>query len=185
METVFERHRAEIRLISGVYSDAFVGDADFASVIADVEALRAEMGRRPRLFVAKIGQDGHDRGSKVVATAFADLGFDVSVGPLFQTPEEAAADAAAAGADVVGVSSHAAGHLTLVPELVDALRAEGAGGTLVVCGGVIPPKDHPALADAGVSAVFGPGSNIPEAVGEVLTLLRKQASRSGADRDRS
>ncbi len=117
-----------------------------------------------------MGQDGHDRGAKVIATAFADLGFDVDVGPLFQTPAEAAAGAAEHGADVIGVSSHAAGHLTLVPELIAELEA-GGHDLAVICGGVIPPKDHEALMSAGVAAIFGPGTNIPDAVAAVLSIV--------------
>ena len=130
-------------------------------------------GRRPRMLVVKMGQDGHDRGAKVIATAFADIGFDVDIGPLFQTPEEAARQAIENDVHVVGVSSQAAGHLTLVPQLMDALKAEGAGDILVVCGGVIPPQDYEPLLAAGVSAVYGPGTNIPQAAGEILALIGK------------
>jgi methylmalonyl-CoA mutase len=124
--------------------------------------------------VAKLGQDGHDRGAKVIATAFADLGFDVDIGPLFQTPEEAAVEAVENDVHVVGVSSQAAGHKTLVPQLVEALRAHGAGDVVVVCGGVIPPADHAFLESAGVAAVFGPGTNIPDAARRVLDLVRQR-----------
>ena len=125
------------------------------------------------MFVAKMGQDGHDRGGRVIATAFADMGFDVYVGPLFQTPREAAAEAAEHDVDVVGVSSHAAGHLTLVPELIAAL-GETTSNAVVVCGGVIPPKDYPALEGAGVAAIFGPGTNVPEAATKVLALIKDE-----------
>jgi methylmalonyl-CoA mutase len=128
------------------------------------------------MLVVKMGQDGHDRGAKVIATAFADLGFDVDVGPLFQTPAEAARDAVDNDVHVVGVSSQAAGHLTLVPQLVEELRAAGAGDVVVVCGGVIPPQDYEALHRAGVAAVFGPGTNIPAAAHKVLDLLRTRAA---------
>jgi methylmalonyl-CoA mutase len=131
-------------------------------------------GRRPRILVAKMGQDGHDRGQKVIATAFADLGFDVDVGPLFQTPEEAARDAVENDVHVVGVSSQAAGHKTLVPALIEALKREGAGDILVVAGGVIPPRDYDFLKKAGVSAIYGPGTNIPRAAAEILSLIRQQ-----------
>ena len=124
------------------------------------------------MLVVKMGQDGHDRGAKVIATAFADLGFDVDVGPLFQTPAEAARDAVDNDVHVIGMSSQAAGHLTLVPQLVEELRAAGAGDVVVVCGGVIPPQDYEKLHDAGVAAIFGPGTNIPDAARKVLGLLR-------------
>ncbi len=133
-----------------------------------------EQGQAPRLLVAKIGQDGHDRGAKVIATAFADIGFDVDIGPLFQTPEEAARQAVENDVHVVGVSSQAAGHKTLVPELIAALRRDGADDILVVCGGVIPPGDYDFLRQAGVSAIFGPGTNIPLAAAEILSLIRNQ-----------
>ncbi|HET9610741.1 MAG TPA: methylmalonyl-CoA mutase [Acidimicrobiales bacterium] len=176
IEQVFGRHKAEIRSIHGVYGAAYEGDDAFAAVRADVEAFADAEGRRPRLLVVKMGQDGHDRGAKVIATAFADLGFDVDVGPLFQTPAEVARDAVDNDVHVVGVSSQAAGHLTLVPQLVDELKAAGADDVVVVCGGVIPPQDHDALRRAGVAAIFGPGTNIPAAAGKVLALLRSPAS---------
>ncbi len=174
MESVFGRHRAEIRSISGVYGSVYEGDKDFADIRAEVEKFAAEEGRRPRLMVAKLGQDGHDRGAKVIATAFADMGFDVDVGPLFQTPEEAAKDAIDADVHVIGVSSQAAGHKTLVPELKKALEAAGAGDVLIICGGVIPQKDYDFLKKAGAAAIFGPGTNIPKAAKEVLELIRKR-----------
>jgi methylmalonyl-CoA mutase len=172
LEDVFGRHRAETRTLAGVYAKAREGDAEVEAVRRAVERFAAEEGRRPRMLVVKMGQDGHDRGAKVIATAFADLGFDVDVGPLFQTPEEAAQDALDNDVHVVGVSSQAAGHLTLAPRLVAALRRAGAGEIVVVCGGVIPQQDHPALKAAGVSAVFGPGTNIPAAALDVLDLIR-------------
>jgi len=171
MERVFGRHKAQVRSISGVYGGAYQGDADYEALLADVATFAEQEGRRPRMLVVKMGQDGHDRGAKVIATAFADLGFDVDVGPLFQTPEEAARDAIDNDVHVIGVSSQAAGHKTLVPKLIEELRSQGAGHVLVVCGGVIPPKDYPFLADAGVAAVFGPGTNIPDAAAKVLELL--------------
>jgi methylmalonyl-CoA mutase len=125
------------------------------------------------MLVVKMGQDGHDRGAKVIATAFADMGFDVDVGPLFQTPEEAAQDAVDNDVHVVGISSQAAGHRTLAPLLVEALRAAGAGEILIVCGGVIPQQDHARLKAAGVAAIFGPGTNIPHAASEILGLIRR------------
>jgi methylmalonyl-CoA mutase len=178
MEDVFGRHRAEIRSISGVYGAAYAGDDAFESIRGDVEAFEAEEGRRPRVLMAKMGQDGHDRGAKVVGTAFADLGFDVDFGPLFETPEEVARAAVENDVHVVGVSSQAAGHKTLVPQLIDALRAAGAGDVVVVCGGVIPPQDHEFLYGAGVGAVFGPGTNIPEAARKVLELVRARRANA-------
>jgi methylmalonyl-CoA mutase len=124
------------------------------------------------MLVAKMGQDGHDRGAKIIATAFADLGFDVDIGPLFQTPDEVAKDAIEADVHVIGISSLAAGHQTLVPQLMEALKREGAGDILVVAGGVIPPQDYAALGAAGVAAIFGPGTNIPAAARHVLELIR-------------
>lgn len=173
LEKEWGRHKAETRTISGVYGSAYEGDEDFAAIQAGVEAFAAEAGRRPRMLVAKMGQDGHDRGAKVIATAFADIGFDVDISPMFQTPEEAARMAVENDVHVVGVSSQAAGHKTLVPQLISALKKEGATEIKVVCGGVIPPQDYQVLYDAGVAAVYGPGTNIPVAAAEVLELLRK------------
>ncbi|MGF1553622.1 MAG: methylmalonyl-CoA mutase [Paracoccaceae bacterium] len=173
MERVFGRHRAETRTLAGVYGQAYEGDEGFARIQRDVEAFAEEEGRRPRMLVVKMGQDGHDRGAKVIATAFADIGFDVDVGPLFQTPEEAAQDAIDNDVHVVGISSQAAGHKWLAPRLVEALRAEGAGDVIVVCGGVIPQEDYEYLLSKGVAAIFGPGTNIPEAAREVLDLIRE------------
>ncbi len=172
IEAVFGRHRAEVRTMSGVYGAAWEGDEGFAAVQRAVEAFADEEGRRPRMLVVKMGQDGHDRGARVIATAFADIGFDVDVGPLFQTPEEAAQDAVDNDVHVVGISSQAAGHRALAPRLVQALRAQGADDILVVCGGVIPAQDHAALKAAGVAAIFGPGTNIPVAASDVLALIR-------------
>jgi len=171
LEHVFTRHRADVRTISGVYGGAHAGDESFERVRAEVEEFAKSEGRRPRLLVVKMGQDGHDRGAKVIATAFADLGFDVDVGPLFQTPEEAARDAVENDVHVVGVSSQAAGHKTLVPELIAQLRKQGGDDIIVVVGGVIPANDYEFLRDAGVAAVFGPGTNIPEAASEILRAL--------------
>jgi methylmalonyl-CoA mutase len=171
MEDVFGRHKAEIRSIHGVYGSLYDGDEGFARIQGEVEAFAEAEGRRPRIMVVKMGQDGHDRGAKVIATAFADLGFDVDVGPLFQTPAEAARDALDNDVHVVGVSSQAAGHRTLVPQLIDELRRIGGEDVVVVCGGVIPPQDHDELRAAGVAAIFGPGTNIPTAAHEVLELL--------------
>jgi len=172
LEQVFGRHRAEVRTLSGVYGAAYDGDAGFAAIQADVAAFAEAEGRRPRMLVVKMGQDGHDRGAKVIATAFADIGFDVDVGPLFQTPDEAAQDAIDNDVHVVGISSQAAGHKTLAPRLVRALRDKGAGQVIVICGGVIPQQDHAYLYDAGVKAIFGPGTNIPQAAAQILALIR-------------
>ncbi|MCP1169648.1 methylmalonyl-CoA mutase [Limimaricola litoreus] len=181
MEKVFGRHRAEVKTLAGVYGKAYEGDAGFEKIRAEIDAFAEAEGRRPRMLVVKMGQDGHDRGAKVIATAFADLGFDVDMGPLFQTPEEAAQDALDNDVHVVGISSQAAGHRTLAPKLVAALREQGAGEILVVCGGVIPDQDHAMLKEAGVAAIFGPGTNIPEAASKILSMVRKDASRaSGA-----
>ncbi len=174
LEKVYGRHRAVIHSISGVYGSAWEGDDAFKKIQNDVAAFAEHEGRRPRLLVVKLGQDGHDRGAKVIATAFADIGFDVDIGPLFQTPEEAARHAIENDVHAVGVSSQAAGHKTLVPQLIEALKQQGGGDILVICGGVIPPQDYAALTDAGVAAVFGPGTNIPVAAGEVLELIRQR-----------
>jgi methylmalonyl-CoA mutase len=176
MENVFGRHRAEIRSISGVYGAAYGDDGDLAAIRARVAGFAKQEGRQPRMLVAKMGQDGHDRGAKVVGTAFADLGFDVDFGPLFETPAEVAKAAVENDVHVVGVSSQAAGHKTLVPQLIDELRAAGAGDIVVVVGGVIPPQDYDFLFDKGVAAVFGPGTNIPKAAERVLDLVRRDLS---------
>jgi methylmalonyl-CoA mutase len=172
MEKVFGRHRAEVQTLAGVYGAAYEGDEGFAAIQREVEAFAEEEGRRPRMLVVKMGQDGHDRGAKVIATAFADIGFDVDVGPLFQTPEEAAQDAIDNDVHVVGISSQAAGHKTLAPKLIEALRAQGADDIVVICGGVIPQQDYEFLKAAGVKAIFGPGTNIPAAAREILDLIR-------------
>ncbi|WP_371155010.1 methylmalonyl-CoA mutase [Jannaschia sp. 2305UL9-9] len=172
MEDVFGRHRAEVKTLAGVYGAAYEGDEGFAAIQADVETFAEEEGRRPRMLVVKMGQDGHDRGAKVIATAFADIGFDVDVGPLFQTPEEAAQDAIDNDVHVVGISSQAAGHKTLAPKLIEALRAADAGEIIVICGGVIPAQDYDTLKAAGVAAIFGPGTNIPAAAKDILSLIR-------------
>jgi methylmalonyl-CoA mutase len=174
LEQVYTRHKAEVRSIAGVYGAAYRNDPDFLAIQGDVQAFLQAEGRRPRLLVVKLGQDGHDRGAKIIATAFADLGFDVDIGPLFQTPEEAARQAIENDVHVIGVSSQAAGHKTLVPQLIAALKAEGAGDILVVTGGVIPTQDYEFLKKAGVAAIFGPGTNIPKAAAEILGLIRRQ-----------
>jgi methylmalonyl-CoA mutase len=174
LEKVYGRHRAVTQSISGVYGSAFDGDAGFDSIRGEVDAFLKSEGRRPRMLVAKLGQDGHDRGAKVIATAFADIGFDVDIGPLFQTPEEAARHAVENDVHVVGVSSQAAGHKTLVPQLINELRARGASDVIVVCGGVIPPQDHAMLKAAGVAAIYGPGTNIPVAAADVLKRIHRR-----------
>ena len=172
MEKIFGRHRAEVKTLAGVYGKAYENDEGFAAIQRDIEAFAEEEGRRPRMLVVKMGQDGHDRGAKVIATAFADIGFDVDVGPLFQTPEEAAQDAIDNDVHVIGISSQAAGHKTLAPELIKILAARDAGDILVICGGVIPQQDYDFLKNAGVKAIFGPGTNIPSAAKDILSLIR-------------
>jgi methylmalonyl-CoA mutase len=172
MEKVFGRHRAEVKTLAGVYGAAYEGDEGFAAIQKSVEDFATEEGRRPRMLVVKMGQDGHDRGAKVIATAFADIGFDVDVGPLFQTPEEAAQDAVDNDVHVIGISSQAAGHKTLAPKLVQALKDAGAEDIIVICGGVIPQQDYDFLYNSGVKAIFGPGTNIPKAAQDILAIIR-------------
>ncbi len=176
MEDEFGRHRAEVKTLAGVYGAAYEGDEGFAAIQKSVEDFAEDEGRRPRMLVVKMGQDGHDRGAKVIATAFADIGFDVDVGPLFQTPDEAAQDAVDNDVHVVGISSQAAGHKTLAPKLVQALKDAGADDIIVICGGVIPQQDYQFLYDNGVKAIFGPGTNIPEAAQDILRLIREARS---------
>jgi methylmalonyl-CoA mutase len=176
LEAVWGRHTGQIRTITGVYRDEAGEDDAVETVRQAAAAFAAAEGRRPRILVAKMGQDGHDRGQKVIATAFADLGFDVDVGPLFQTPAEVARQAVEADVHVIGVNSLAAGHLTLVPALREELAALGRDDVLVVVGGVIPPQDYDALRAAGATAIFGPGTVIADAA---LGLLRTLAERLG------
>jgi methylmalonyl-CoA mutase len=176
LEDVYGRYRAMTRSITGVYGAAYENDAEFQAIRKDVDAFAQDEGRRPRLLVCKLGQDGHDRGAKVIATGFADLGFDVDIGPLFQTPEEAVREAIENDVHAIGISSQAAGHKTLVPQVIEGLKAQGASDIIVICGGVIPPQDYDMLLDAGVSAIFGPGTNIVEAAREVLAKIRQQRS---------
>jgi methylmalonyl-CoA mutase len=172
LEKVFDRHKAAIKVITGVYGrEAGEKDTTVLRARAMVKAFKEADGRAPKVMIAKMGQDGHDRGQKVVASAFADLGFDVDIGPLFQTPDEAAAQAIEKKVHVVGASSLAAGHLTLAPELIDALAKAGREDIMTVIGGVIPPQDHQALYDAGVEAIFVPGTVIAEAAIELLDKL--------------
>jgi methylmalonyl-CoA mutase len=176
LEQVYTRHRADVRSVSGVYARSVQGDEGFAELLREVASFAEREGRRPRMLVVKLGQDGHDRGMKVIATAFADLGFDVDIGPLFQTPEEAARQAIENDVHVVGVSSQAAGHRTLVPDLLSALREQGAENIAVVVGGIIPPRDYAFLREAGVAAIFGPGTAIPKAARQVLDVIRSRAA---------
>ncbi|MCH7693482.1 MAG: methylmalonyl-CoA mutase [Proteobacteria bacterium] len=171
---VFSRHRAQIRSIAGVYGAACAGDETFEAVRRRLDAFVREEGRRPRILVVKVGQDGHDRGARVIATAFADIGFDVDLGPLFQTPEEAAQEAVENDVHVIGVSTQAGAHKTLVPALIRELATAGAGDIAVICGGVIPAKDYDFLFTAGVSAIYGPGTHIPTAAAEVMDIIRKR-----------
>jgi methylmalonyl-CoA mutase len=172
MEDEFGRHRAEVKTLAGVYGAAYEGDEGFAKIQKSVEDFAEAEGRRPRMLVVKMVQDGHDRGAKVIA----DIGFDVDVGPLFQTPAEAAQDAVDNDVHVIGISSQAAGHKTLAPQLIQALKEAGAEDILVICGGVIPQQDYQFLYDAGVKAIFGPGTNIPTAAQDILRLIRAAGS---------
>ncbi len=172
LEQAYTRYRAAVKSVSGVYRSASKGDEEFDQTLKDVEAFAEQRGRRPRMLVVKLGQDGHDRGAKVIATAFADLGFDIDIGPLFQIAAEAARQAIENDVHIVGVSSQAAGHKTLVPELVRELEKQGAKDIVVIVGGIIPPRDHDFLRKHGVSAIFGPGTRIPKAAREVLQLVR-------------
>ena len=171
LEKAFGRHRASVQSITGVYSREIQNDASFERARALSDAFAESEGRRPRIMIAKMGQDGHDRGAKVVATAYADLGFDVDIGPLFQTPKEAAKQAVENDVHILGISSLAAGHKTLVPEVIEALKELGREDILVIVGGVIPRRDYDFLYNTGVVGIFGPGSRIPDAAIEILELL--------------
>jgi methylmalonyl-CoA mutase len=180
LEGVYGRYQATVRSISGVYVGEWEGDQGLDRIRTDIAAFAEEEGRRPRLMVVKMGQDGHDRGAKVIATAFADLGFDVDIGPLFQTPEEAARAAIENDVHVIGVSSQAAGHKTLVPQLIDELAAQGGSEVMVIVGGVIPAQDYDFLKKIGVAAIYGPGTNIPAAAAEILGILRQRSHKRAA-----
>jgi len=171
MEQVFGRHQATIRLISNVYSSEYAAMDDIEKVRALADKFAEQEGRRPRILIAKMGQDGHDRGAKVVATAYADMGFDVDMGPLFQTPEETARQAVENDVHVIGMSSLAAGHKTLLPQLMDELKKHGRDDILVVVGGVIPAQDYDYLYQHGAMAIFGPGTRLPEAATTILEKL--------------
>lgn len=174
LEKVYGRHRATTRSIAGVFGSAYENDAGFSSIQQEVKAFAESEGRRPRMLVCKLGQDGHDRGSKVIATAFADIGFDVDIGPLFQTPQEAVRQAIENDVHVIGISSQAAGHKTLVPQVIEGLKKEGAQDIIVVCGGVIPPQDYDEMLGLGVAAIFGPGTNILVAARQVLGIIQER-----------
>jgi len=181
MEAVYGRHVATDKMVSGAYRAEYGETSEIKAVTEAIESFAEEEGRRPRILVAKMGQDGHDRGAKVIATGFSDLGFDVDIGPLFQTPDEVAQQAVDSDVHVVGVSSLAAGHKTLVPALVKCLAEMGRPDVLIVCGGVIPPQDYQFLYEAGASAIFGPGTKLPVAALQVVKMIgdhdgRKQAA---------
>jgi methylmalonyl-CoA mutase len=173
LEKVFGRHRADTHKVTGVYAAAYGSAPGWAELQAEIAAFAEANGRRPRVLLAKLGQDGHDRGAKVVATAFADLGFDVDIGPLFQTPEECARQAIENDVHAIGVSTLAAGHKTLVPAVIAELRRLGGGDICVFVGGVIPRQDYDALFEAGVKGVYGPGTPIPVSAKDVLAHIAK------------
>ena len=178
LERVYSRHRAKIRSIGGVYSAMYQDDERFAKLMREITEFAQQAGRRPRMLVVKLGQDGHDRGAKTIATAFADAGFDVDIGPLFQTPAEAVRQAVENDVHIIGISTQAAGHRTLVPGVMKALREGGCEDITVICGGVIPPADHAALYREGVAAIFGPGANVLDVITEVLGILASKANDS-------
>ena len=173
LEKIFGRFRANNQTISGVYGSVVEGQESWEQIKAEVAKFAEEEGRRPRIMIAKLGQDGHDRGAKVVATAYADLGFDIDMGPLFQTPEEAARQAIENDVHAIGCSSLAAGHKTLVPQIIQSLKDQGADDIIVFAGGVIPAQDYDALFAAGAKAVFGPGTRIEDSARKVLEEIRK------------
>lgn len=172
LRRAFGDHVAVPEVVGGVYAEAYEDEPEFRTLVGRLEEFSTTLGERPRIMVAKLGQDGHDRGAKIIASAFGDIGFEVLAGPLFQTPGEAADLAIASKVRVLGVSSLAAGHKTLLPQLVDALKAKGADNIIVVCGGVVPRQDYQFLLDHGVAAVFGPGTNVLEAASVVLDLMQ-------------
>jgi methylmalonyl-CoA mutase len=173
LEKVFGRHRADTQKVTGVYAAAYDSAEGWEKLKKEIDGFAQEQGRRPRVMVAKLGQDGHDRGAKVVATAFADLGFDVDIGPLFQTPEECARQAIENDVHAIGISTLAAGHKTLVPAIIDELKKQGADDIIVFVGGVIPQQDYEFLYDAGVKGIYGPGTPIPASAKDVLEQIRK------------
>ena len=175
MEREFGRFNAQAQTGSGVDGSAFQEDENWQSISSDIDAFVERHGRRPRMLVCKMGQDGHDRGAKVVATAFADVGFDIDLSPMFSTPEEVARQAIENDVHVVGASSLAAGHKSLIPELIEELKKQGANDIIVIAGGVIPKQDYPFLFEAGVKCVFGPGTPIPQCAREVLSAVNAQS----------
>jgi len=178
LEQVYGRHQAQIRAISGVYGEAYENDEAFGAIRQAVADFAIDTGRRPRILVAKLGQDGHDRGARIIATGFADIGFDVDIGPLFQTPQEVVRQAIDNDVHVIGISSQAAGHDTLVPQVLESLAEHHASEIQVVLGGVVPAADHARLAQLGVAAFYGPGTPIPQAAQEVLDLIRQAGRQS-------
>ena len=176
LEQVFGRHRADIQKVTGVYAAAYDSAEGWSQLQSEIAAFGEQQGRRPRVMIAKLGQDGHDRGAKVVATAFADLGFDVDIGPLFQTPEECARQAIENDVHAVGVSTLAAGHKTLVPAIIDELKKQGAGDIIVFVGGVIPQQDYDFLYAAGVKGIYGPGTPIPASAKDVLEHIKRSVA---------
>jgi methylmalonyl-CoA mutase len=173
LEEVFGRHRADTHKVSGVYAQAYDSAQGWEQLKSEINAFASDEGRRPRVLIAKLGQDGHDRGSKVVASAYADLGFDVDIGPLFQTPEECVRQAIENDVHAIGVSTLAAGHKTLVPEIIEELSKQGAHGIIVFVGGVIPKQDYEFLFNAGVKGIYGPGTPIPASAKDVLEQIKK------------
>jgi len=174
MEKEFGRFTAQAQTVSGVYGAAYEGDSEWGDLSAQIKQFEEDTGRRPRMLVCKMGQDGHDRGAKVIATAFADVGFDIDLSPMFATPAEVARQAIENDVHIVGASSLAAGHKTLVPELIEELKKQGANDIIVIVGGVIPKQDYDDLYAAGVSCIFGPGTPIPESAKTLLTVLREK-----------
>ena len=181
MEESFDRYGTQPTPVKGVYSAPYEGDSRWQQVLDGVQAVERRLGRKPKLLIAKMGQDGHDRGANVIASAFGDMGFDVVSGPLFQTPDETVVLALDSGVDVVGASSLAAGHKTLIPDLIAKLREAGRNDIKVIAGGVIPPQDYDFLRDAGVQGIYGPGSNVVECAADVLRLLGHNMPPAGLE----
>jgi methylmalonyl-CoA mutase len=181
MEDSFNRYGTQPTPVKGVYAAPYKDDSRWKQVLDGVQAVERRLGRKPKLLVAKMGQDGHDRGANIIASAFGDMGFDVVSGPLFQTPEETVVLALDSGVDVVGASSLAAGHKTLIPELINRLREHGRSDIKVIAGGVIPPQDYDFLRDAGVQGIYGPGSNVVECAADVLRLLGHNMPPAGLE----
>ena len=171
LEKVYQRHEPVAKMTPGVYAESYGDDPAFNKVRDEIKVFTDIEGKAPSILVVKMGQDGHDRGAKVISNAFGDFGFDVSMGSLFQTPAEAAKQAKVEGVQVVGVSTLAGGHKSLVPEMIELLKAQGMDDVVIVVGGVVPQQDYQALYDAGVHAIFGPGSNIPDAASRILQLI--------------